>query len=312
MKITTITIAFLLFAGVFAACEKDNDAVPEKPEPTIENIEIGLNNNGIAVIGRDFHFEADIVAGDKIDDVRIKILQKSGETYSKDWSFEIIWDEYKGAKNANVHKHFDIPEDAAEGIYDFVITIHDENGTTLEDVQTISIYLPENLPVDPQLSIFSISKSGSEGSGFFYRNGEFIDGNLFSASQVLSSQATISGVKGDGKMYILLINKALNHRPETIDDIDFSKAVVYDVFEHQNEELVYPFSNAVFNAETFTWIRKIPRLTIGAANDNNAPQPNPIDGEKAWETGDYYFGIVYRNTTYNSNFHHYIEFEIIL
>lgn len=302
---------FLLTAFItslfFTACSKDddNDEIALKP-PTIENIEIGSGNNGIGIIGRDFHFEADIVAGNKIEDVQIKILQRSEETYSEEWSLEIVWDEYKGVKNTNVHKHFDIPEDAAEGVYDLVIIVNDTNGTTLEKVMTISIYLPENLPVNPQLGAFSISKNYE----FFYREEEFIESHEFAKNDTLSSQVTIGGVKGDGKMYLLLINKAFNHRPESIDEIDFSKAIVYDVFEHQNQEDVYFFSNTIFIPETFTWIRKIPSLIIRAANDNNAPQPNPIDGEKAWTNGTYYFGVVYTNTTHNLSVHHYIEFDV--
>lgn len=303
-KITFFTIATLIMGVFFTACDKDDEIAPELS--TIENVEIGSGNNEIGVIGRDFHFEMDVVAGDKIDDVQVKIQQRSDETYSKDWSFEIEWDQYNGVKNANVHTHFDIPEDAAEGTYDFVIIVNDENGTTLEEVMTISIYLPENLPVDPQLGIFNISKNGDS----LYRDGEFLGDNQVANNDTLSSQVSIEGVKGDGRMYILLINKALNHRPETIADIDFSKAIVYDIFEHENEEQVYSFSNFIFDPETFTMVRGLPSLTIGAASDNNAPDSNPIDGDKAWENGNYYFGVVYQNTTYNHNFHHYIEFGV--
>lgn len=42
-------------------------------------------------------------------------------------------------KNATVHKHFDIPENAVEGKYDFTIIVNDENGTTLEEKRNITI-----------------------------------------------------------------------------------------------------------------------------------------------------------------------------
>ena len=294
----------LLIPVIFSSCEDDPD--PVLPMPTIENVEIGLNNNEIGVIGRDFHLNADILAGHKIDLVQVKIEPIAGESYDGTWSFELTWEQYKGAKNTNVHKHFDIPEDAVEGRYDFFLIVTDENGTALEEKRNISIYKAENLPVDPQLELFSVSKNYN----FFYRNGDFLEGNQLAANDTLSAQATIGGVKGVGKMYLLLIKKSLNHRPESIDGIDFSKVIVYDVFEHKNEEQAFSFSNAVYDFETFTWTRRIPSLTIGGAVDNNAPQPSPVNGEKSWESGGYYLGVVYTNTTHNMSFFHYLEIEL--
>src|SRR5690606_22417065 len=103
----------------------------------------------------------------------------------------------KDAKNATVHKHFDIPADAAEGKYDFLIIVNDQNGTTLEERRGISLYKAENLPVDPTLSIFNVSVNGL----FFYRDGKFAtDGATLSKNDRFSSQVTIEGVKGDGIM----------------------------------------------------------------------------------------------------------------
>ena len=109
-------------------------------------------------------------------------------------------------------------------------------------------------------------------------------------------------MKVDVKIYLSLINKKYNHRPESIDNIDFSKAIVYDVAEHKNEEEVFTAINHLYF--------EAPNLIIGAIKDNDSPQSNSIDGEKAWENGDYYFGVVYTNTTYDINFYHYVEFGI--
>ena len=70
------------------------------------------------------------------------------------------------------------------------------------------------------------------------------------------------------------------------------------------------FSNAVADLKTFTSIRKTPPLIIGADHDNNAPQPRAIGGNKAWETGTYYLGVVYKNTTYNMGYFQYIELPL--
>jgi hypothetical protein len=106
MKKVKLFVLFLLTTSAFTAC--DNDDNQEAAKPTAQNIEIGTANNKRALIGRDFHFNADVVAGDKIADVQLKILPKSGETYVKDWKLEFKWPEYVGTKNTNVHKHFTI------------------------------------------------------------------------------------------------------------------------------------------------------------------------------------------------------------
>lgn len=298
-------VGVLASAVLFTACKKDES--PSLPIPAIENIEIGLGNNEIGVIGQDFHLNADVVAGDKIENVQVKIVQRSGETYSKAWQHEVTWDEYKGARNANVHKHFDVPVDAPEGKYDFYIIVNDQNGTKLEERRNITLYKEENLPVNPVLTIFNVFRNGDR----FYRNGAFISpGDKFMRTDTLSCQPAISGVKGDGIMYVLLISKKLDHRPEAIGQIDFSKAIVYDVFEHKGMAEVGAFSNFVYDSESFQVVRAIPKLAIGADKDNNAPAANAINGDKAWESGDYYLGVLYRNTTYNINFYHYIDLSI--
>lgn len=140
-----INYCILILASAFGACS-GGDETPVKAAPTIENIEIGLGNNERAVIGEDFHFEADVTAGDKLVAVELAIRQLSGETYSGTWSYEVIWEEYKDLKNTNVHKHFDIPDDAVEGKYEVVITVLDQNGESLVVSRNLTVYKKENLP----------------------------------------------------------------------------------------------------------------------------------------------------------------------
>lgn len=314
---TNIYIPILaLFAGfILTACDTTNDPPPALP--IIENIEIGLSNNGIGVIGRDFHFDMDVVAGDLIEDVRIEIQQRNDEVYSHEWSFEITWDQYNGLKNTNVHKHFDISEDAAEGTYDFVITVNDQNGEQLEEVRAIDIYLPENLPVDPTLHSFSVSARIDDEFRVLYTlaqgyrapvTQEYGDYSVhINENETLSASATISGIKDDGQIYILLINKKHNHQPESITDIDFSKVIVIDTFVHSNMNQTERWSNVHFERPNFTDVSK---LLIGAETDNNSPNPNPITDLKAWESGDYYVGVIYENTTHNFTLFQYIEMKI--
>ncbi|TKC10710.1 DUF4625 domain-containing protein [Pedobacter polaris] len=308
MKKNNLSFLLLLLIALFAACKKDKETIePEHRLPSIENLEIGLANGGFAVIGNDFHFNADILAGEKLAIIELKIVQKVGESYTKPWKYEITYEQYKGVKNVTLHKHFDIPTDAPEGKYDFFVIVHDQNGRKLEIKKDFIIYSVASLPVNPILSILNISESGK----VYYRNGKFENPSAtLKKGQILQSQVTIGGVKGDGKMYLLLIKKNANHRPESIDQIDFNKVIVYDVYEHNAWKEVGFFSNVVFDMSTFTTTRNFPDLTVGATTDHNLPQGNPITGSKAWSSGDYYYAVLYKNTTHNMSFSKYIEFAI--
>ncbi|WP_067151675.1 DUF4625 domain-containing protein [Pseudotamlana agarivorans] len=298
-----IPIVFLLLIS----CERDD---PEPLLPTIDNVEVGLNNNEIGVVDRDLHFNAEILAGDKIDLVQIKIEPIEGETYASPWSYEITWDEFKGVKNATVHKHFDIPEDAVEGYYSFIIVITDENGTLLEEKRNITIYTAESLPVDPQVrNILVYTHDDPKRYLFNFTTGT--GDKTLKIDELTSVQASVKNVKGDGKMYVVLINKKHNHKPESIDDIDYSKTIIWDIDEHKDIENTTNFKNYTTDFTSVGIIIKAGDLLIGTGNDNNLPTANPITGgDKAWESGDYYLGLLYENTTYNMGLFYYIEVSL--
>lgn len=315
MRSRKIVAAIFLFVSAFTACKKDVQPTQELAQPKIENVEIGLNNNEIGIIGRDFHFNADIIAGDKIDVVQIKIIQRSAETYASSWNHEITWEQYKGAKNTNVHKHFSIPDNAVEGKYDFVITVKDENGTTLEEKRRISIYSAANLPSDPKFNMIGVDIV--DGDYNFIRaliSNDFIGGSNYLAEEGIKKgeffapSIMIDGVKGDGKMYCLLISKKHNHKPESIKAIDFSKVIVANAWEHKGLTAATTISN-LYNYSTTPMSFVFPSLKVGAISDNNIPS-NPISGVKTWETGSYYFGVIYQNSTYNMSLFKYIDIKI--
>lgn len=313
MKTKHFKLLFLLCIFIISACNNDEQ---EAHKPTIDKVELGLGNNEIGVIGQDFHFNAEITAGDKIKNVEIKIDQISTETYSKVWSHQIIWEQYAGTKNAVVHKHFDIPADASEGKYSFSILVTDQNGTQLEHRRTINIYAPENLPLDLkfEFGIEAVDSNfnpirvmyaqrniyGSE----FYKSEEPINENEFLAPIV-----NIAAIKGEGKMYCLIINKKHNHRPETITSIDFTKAIVADFWEHKNL-LQSKLGSNMYNFATNPLTIFYPSIKIGAASDKNFPSPSPILNLKKWESGQYYVGFIYHNTTYNMTLFHYGEIAV--
>jgi len=306
INLKSFVILFTLIVG-FASCS-DDDTVLDLPEPTISDIEVGLYNNELGVIGEDFHFNAEVLAGDLLENVTINIEPRADETYDAVWSFEtVITDRITGLKNATLHRHFDIPADAVRGSYDFIITVNDQNGTKTQEVRNIDIIDADDYPeVTPYVSVFGVDKIDVDGnSGFnnFYNNGEFkVEDPTFSKDESIWSAIQIGSVKGDGIMYGLLIKKSYNHLPENIEAIDFSKAIVTEVLEHTGEEEVFTLKN---NRDTGHWNYGVP-LLIGTATDNNTPEANAV----TWENGKYYYGVVYTNITYNRSTFKYIEFEV--
>jgi hypothetical protein len=298
MKKVKSILLFLMIASAFTGCE--NEENEEVSKPKAENVEIGTANNKQALIGRDFHFNADIIAGDKIANVQLKILPKNGETYTKNWKLEFTWPEYIGTKNTNVHKHFTIPAEASEGKYDFLFVVTDQNGSTLEIKETLTITDPANMPVDPLIGRDMLSRNDD----LIYYMETYVEPQLvFKKNDKLTAHAQISQIMGNGILYSVLIKKSLNYYPESIDNLDLKKVIVISKIEHKD---LGPSSkittlqkiNDVYGGET---------IVIGAEKDNN---DNPINAEKAWQSGQYNWVVLYKNTSYNMSTHKSITVTI--
>lgn len=317
--ITRITLFLFLafFSLMITSCSEDETNIEgPKPEPTISDIEVGLHNNEIGVIGGDFHFNAEVLAGDLLQAVRINIVQRDEETYEDEWTLEVIFTErIAGLKNATLHRHFDIPEEAPKGLYDFKITVEDMNGTSLEETRKISLIDIEDYPdVFPHVSAFGVDKIDVDGKGGFnnfYNNGEFrnTENPSFRKDESIWASVQIGNIQGDGIMYGLLIKKSFDHKPETVEDIDFSKAIVTDLKQHSDYYEIRAFQSS-YNTNFNNHYMYGAAYKIGADADNNLPNSNLVTGNKAWENGTYYYGYVYTNTTYNLSTFKYIEFEI--
>lgn len=302
MKTSKIILAFLLFAATITACKKDKPAEPEKPIPSATNIEIGSGNKQ-ALRGRDFHFNADVVAGDKIKEVQVKILQKSGEKYTANWKFELSWTEYNGTKNTNVHKHFTIPAEAPEGKYDFYFVVLDENGTKLEIKDDLSIIDPANVPVDPKIGRDMISRNGT----LIYYMETWVEKELiFKKGEELKANVQVTGIKGDGVLYSVLIKRTANHFPETVDQLDLSKAIVITKVAHKD----LPAASKISSLKKINDAWGGQDIIIGADKDNNEPAANPITGTRAWESGKYNWVMLYKNTTHNMSVYKSIPITI--
>lgn len=141
MKTTTkIVLAFLVIATAFSACKKDE----KTPAPVISGLEIGSNNSKTGYPGNDIHIEGEIIAPGKIASVTVEIHPESGTG----WEFEQVYTEgLAGLKNADFHKHIDIPEDAALGSYHVHIKVTDQNGQTTEAESELEIKNDPTLPM---------------------------------------------------------------------------------------------------------------------------------------------------------------------
>lgn len=263
-KKSILLIAFIL--SMAAACKKD-ELRPQKP--IADKVEIGTDNNKRGFIGMDFHFNAVVTAGDKIENVQVQIKQKNGETYSSDWEFNLSWPEFKGLKNSTVHKHFSIPGNAPKGNYKFIFTVTDDNGEKLEISSDFIIMDINDLPVNPEITI----------------RGGLVENQIFKKGDDLLLNISVSGYKDDGQIYGLLIKNSLNHNPETISAIDFSKVIVLEQAEHKGS-----INNSSF--------RLTQGVKIGASVDNKLPAALEISGNKSWQSGLYTILILYYNSTH--------------
>lgn len=284
------------------SCKKESK--PELATPTATNIEIGTANNKQAIRGRDFHLNVDVVAGGKIKAIEIKILQKTDQIYTSTWKFELSWEQYNGAKNVNVHKHFTIPVEAPEGKYDFYFIVMDENGTKLEIKENFNIIDASSMQVDPKIGRDIFSRNGT----MIYYMDTFVEQELiFKKGDEFTAHAQVSEIKGDGILYTALIKRKANYFPESIDKLDLTKAIIISKVDHK----ALPSASKVSTLKQVNGVYGGETITIGAEKDGNEPIANPIIGEKAWETGKYNLVILYKNTTYNMSTYKSIPITIV-
>ena len=126
MKTTKTLLLFFLFAITFTACKKD-EQMPQSP--AISALEVGTSNSEIAHPGNDLHIEAQISAPANIKDVVLEIHPESGSG----WNVNTTYTEgFAGLKNAEFHKHIDVPADAKVGAYHGHLKVTDQNGQVSE------------------------------------------------------------------------------------------------------------------------------------------------------------------------------------
>lgn len=268
------TVIFLVAVSIIS-CTREKDTLLS---PSASNLEIGTGNNKRGVIGKDFHLNADVLAGSKIELVKVVISQKSTETYTSKWSYQIEWDIYKGAKNTNVHKHFDIPADAVKGLYDFTFIVKDQNGTQLQIREDFTILAEADLAIHPVFTTRNVPA----------------DNQVFKKGESITARFTVEDVRDTGTLCAILVKAGSNHFPETVSAIDDSKTIVIGKYTGTAAP-----SWGMYNS-----------ITVGAEKDYNTPVPLTISGDKAWESGPYYFIMLYQNTTHNISIYKRIPITI--
>lgn len=128
----------LLAGSVLVACETDEE---EKMELQITNI-VAENHDGggeEVPLGGEILVEFDAIAGDdaKLDYYHLELHDHpasgliSDEYRIIDSTFQNLTT-FKGLKNAHVHEHIDVPQDANIGEYHVVIVVVDEAGNSVD------------------------------------------------------------------------------------------------------------------------------------------------------------------------------------
>ncbi|TLU96569.1 DUF4625 domain-containing protein [Dyadobacter sediminis] len=134
-------LALLLAGTLFASCNDDDDV--NVAAPTLSGVEIGSGNNKQAHPGSDFHIEAQIVAPGGIERVQLEIHPVNGSG----WKLDTVYTEgLAGLKNAELHKHIDVPASAALGKYDLHLTVTDKNGNKAEIGSELDVINDPSLP----------------------------------------------------------------------------------------------------------------------------------------------------------------------
>jgi hypothetical protein len=236
-------IVFLFATGsIFLfSCKKENQTLL-KPQIVIN--EVGLNNSKIGYIGSDLHLDAEIIAEGKISTVKIVIHPEGSAT----WKYEETYNEFSNLKNANFHKHIDIPATAIAGQYHLHLSVVDMEGNKASVETEFTISEPEDL-LPP---IIEIANAPSN-------NQYFTNGDTINITGNVSDNIALGGI------YIGLVRVNQNL---TDDQVNASNTITILHTHNFSNPSSYSFSA---------------NIIVGNAMDNNSP-PKTV----TWEAGDYY------------------------
>ncbi|UOB17467.1 DUF4625 domain-containing protein [Abyssalbus ytuae] len=254
MKTNLKHLGIVAFLGItLYSCSSDDDD-PNYAAPVISDMEVGIGNSHVGYVGSDLHVEAEVVAEGTISTIDVEIHM---ENESAGWVYEYTYEEFSGLLNTTFHKHIDIPEGTTTGEYHFHFTVTDIQGnqTTVEehiDIEEID---------DTEAPVINITAAPSE-------NQEFASGETISISGKITDNLALAG---------MLV--ALVRTEDNISDADVSgsnTSVIVMLHTHDFEDP----DEVEFQAS----------INVGAEYDNNMT-PALIEGDNAWQSGNYYILI---------------------
>lgn len=244
------TRIYLFIALVFFSCKKDDK---DTQKPVVTRLEIGLNNSHESHRGGDIHLEFEVTDDEELGFYTVEIepnLKAAGDA----WNSQHRWDFPAGLRNVLVHSHeMVIPAEADMGLYTFTLTIGDHAGNL--------VVFEEELLV---LDVASGDAPEIHLETFPDESQVFLNGQEISVSgHVHSETAHIAGI------FIGIVSEGAG----LADSLVNASNTVVLYHEHDFEAFEVEFDAS---------------LTVGAAEDNNYPVPNPITN---WNLGESYILI---------------------
>lgn len=255
----TIKFSLLLFSFstfLFVSCTKEDDKLP----PQINGFELGYENSGIAYLGSDLHLEAEILSDAKIDRITL-LIHHEGEHGKKstyylmeegEWEIDTTYTKFTGLKNTSFHEHFDVPLEIETGEYHLDFAVIDMDGNKTEIERDLIIEAPVDL-LGPELTIDTHPAAMQV----------FTNGQVITISGKLADETALGGV------YVGLVRENQNLADAAVDATNTITLLHTHDFQ---SPVTHEFSASI---------------TVGAAQDNNST-PKPIDGDIAWQSGNYY------------------------
>ncbi len=246
--IKTIILLFITSSMLFFTACEDDD--DDVLKPVINNLEVGLGDSHVAYVGADLHLQANIYAEGKVDVITVEIHQEQGSSDE----IKATYDNYAGVIDPIFHKHVDIPTETPVGTYHVHITVTDMLGyqTTVEDEIEIKELTDEEAP---EINISSAPENGQT----------FASGEAISISGNITDNLSLAG------MFIALVYESDNINDADVTGANTSVIVMLHTHDFEDPD-EYEFSASI---------------EVGAANDNNMT-PAPIQGDNAWQSGNYY------------------------
>ncbi len=268
-----IALAYIAIAIVLSSCSRENED-PVLAHPVISGLEIGIGNTHTSYIGSDIHIEAEIEAQGKINMVEVEVFKENGTG----WNIKETFPEFSGQLNTNFHKHIDVPAIADPGTYIFRMKVTDMKGKSTIVNETLELIILED-NISPLINITNAPETGKT-----FQTGENI---------------SISGVASDN-IALGNILVALVRQEDQIPDSDISAThpkviVMADIRDFSSLEI------QDFNAN----------IKVGVAQDN-AWNPNSIQGENGWKSTSYYMVVKTRDASQNFSYSPHYPIKINL